>query len=145
MTQYLVVLLAGALVAIQTSLFALINKGLKHPLLSLSAIFCIAAVFVLVGFFLHPSALPDKQTLSHIPWYAWLGGILGVAYVTCVMLLAPKMGIAMVTAISVLGQLIASMVIDHFGFFNTNPQPISLGKLLGIAVMTAGVILMKFF
>lgn len=145
MSQYLVLLLAGALVAIQTSFFALINKGLKNPLLSLSAIFCIAAVFVVIGFFLHPSALPDKQTINHIPWYAWLGGILGVVYVTCVMLLTPKMGIAIVTAISVLGQLIASMLIDHFGLFSTTPQPISIGKLLGVAVMTAGVILMKFF
>lgn len=145
MTPYLVVLLAGALVAIQTSFFSLIHKGLKHPLLSLSAIFFIAAIFVLIGFCLQPSALPDKQTLVHIPWYAWLGGILGVAYVTCVMTLAPKMGIAMITVTSVLGQLIASMLIDHFGLFGTAAQPISIGKLLGIAVMTTGVALMKFF
>ncbi len=40
-----------------------------------------------------------------------------------------------------LGQLISAALIDHFGLFTAQPTPLSSLRLLGIAVIGAGVFL----
>ena len=45
------------------------------------------------------------------------------------------------TAAVVAGQLTASVLIDRFGLFGVTEQPITAGKLLGIALLGLGVFL----
>ena len=45
------------------------------------------------------------------------------------------------TAAVVAGQLTASVVIDRFGLFGVTRQPLTAGKLVGIALLAVGVYL----
>jgi transporter family-2 protein len=75
------------------------------------------------------------------PWWALLGGACGVAVVTSSIAAVGFLGAGGVTAAVVAGQLTASVMIDRFGLFGVARQPLTAGKLLGIAMLSAGVYL----
>jgi uncharacterized membrane protein YdcZ (DUF606 family) len=58
---------------------------------------------------------PSLARAAAAPWTAWLGGILGAGYAVVVVVLARHLGAATLTAAVVTGQLICSVVLDHFG------------------------------
>jgi transporter family-2 protein len=43
----------------------------------------------------------------------------------------------------VAGQLIISLVLDHFGAFGVPRSPVNLGRIAGVALVIAGVILVR--
>ncbi|HMS63160.1 MAG TPA: DMT family transporter [Solirubrobacteraceae bacterium] len=99
-------------------------------LLILTAIVAIAA-----GGFGGLRDVPD------VPWWALLGGACGVAVVTSSIFAVGHLGAGGVTAAVVAGQLTASVAIDRLGLFGVTRQPLTAGKLLGIALLALGVYL----
>src|SRR2546422_9978333 len=55
-------------------------------------------------------------TLAGTPWWAWAGGALGAVYAVAAVLLARELGAAALMSLVVTGQLICSVVLDHFGW-----------------------------
>jgi transporter family-2 protein len=72
---------------------------------------------------------------------SWAGGVFGAVFVGTAILLIPRLGVATVLALVVVGQMAASVGIDHFGLFGAAPHPASLPRLAGAALLVAGVIL----
>ncbi len=81
------------------------------------------------------------REIPNAPWWALLGGAGGVAIVTTSIFAVGHLGAGGVTAAVVAGQLTASVVIDRFGLFGVTQQPITTGKLIGIALLAVGVYL----
>jgi transporter family-2 protein len=79
------------------------------------------------------------QKMPEAPWWALIGGACGVAVVTSSIVAVGALGAAGVTAAVVAGQLTASVVIDRFGWFGVREQPITPGKLAGVALLALGV------
>ena len=77
--------------------------------------------------------------LPAAPWWALLGGACGVAIVTSSIVAVGPLGAAGVTAAMVAGQLTASVAIDRFGLFGVARQPLTAGKLVGVALLAVGV------
>jgi transporter family-2 protein len=75
------------------------------------------------------------------PYYL-LGGVLGAAYVTCVLVTVRTLGAGGVVAATIAGQLTMSVVIDHFGWLGVERDPISVPKLVGIALLGLGTYLL---
>ncbi len=83
-------------------------------------------------------------SLSHIPqapWWALLGGAAGVAIVTTSIAAVGELGAGGVTACVVAGQLTASVVIDQYGLFGVERQPLTPARLAGVAMLALGVYL----
>ena len=74
-----------------------------------------------------------------------LGGLLGAFYVLGSVVAAPKLGAATLVAVILAGQAFASLLVDHFGWVGFEENPITPGRLLGIALVVAGVALVRFF
>lgn len=83
---------------------------------------------------------PSAETLSATPWWAWTGGFLGAYFVVMALTLVPVMGAASYLTAMVLGQLLASAVIDHYGHMGLMVQPLSVGKVAGLGLVLAGVV-----
>jgi bacterial/archaeal transporter family-2 protein len=81
------------------------------------------------------------REIPNAPWWALLGGAAGVAIVTTSIFAVGHLGAGGVTAAVVTGQLTASVVIDRFGWFGVRQQPLTVGKLIGIALLAVGVYL----
>ncbi len=70
-----------------------------------------------------------------------LGGLLGAAYVTTVLVTVRSLGAGGVTAATITGQLAMSVVLDHFGWLGVDRDPITLDRVGGLALLAAGTFL----
>ncbi len=76
-----------------------------------------------------------------LSWYYLTGGILGAAYVTTVLVTVRELGAGPVVAATIAGQLSASVVLDQFGMLGLPKDPITVGKVVGVVLLAAGVYL----
>jgi transporter family-2 protein len=79
---------------------------------------------------------------TSLPWWAWIGGLMGAFYVTLVVMAVPRIGTALVIGASVLGQLVAALALDSFGWLGVPRLPLSPMRLLGALFLFIGVVLM---
>jgi bacterial/archaeal transporter family-2 protein len=77
----------------------------------------------------------------HVAWYYLLGGVLGAAYVTCVLLTVRTLGAGGVTAATIAGQLTMAVIVDQLGILGIPKQPITAARVVGVALLAAGVYL----
>jgi transporter family-2 protein len=75
----------------------------------------------------------------------WLGGLLGAFFVCASIVLTPRLGTATTVGLFLAGQVIASIIIDHFGLFGITVQPASLPRLLGALLIIVGVAVVQRF
>jgi len=76
-----------------------------------------------------------------VPWYLLLGGVLGAAYVFSALVTVSTIGAGGVAAATITGQLTFSVVLDRIGFLGLEETPITLDRILGIALLLAGTFL----
>jgi transporter family-2 protein len=77
------------------------------------------------------------------PWWLWIGGVLGALYVGGAAALTPKLGAGGFLVLVVAGQIIASVLVDHFGLMGLATKPINLAKLAGVVLILGGVFLVQ--
>lgn len=137
--------LAGGLIALQAPINAQLAKGLGFPLAAAAASFIAGAVVLVLI-----TGVASQAQGAAIAWRApplWMfiaGGCLGAAYVTCAIILTPKLGTAATMAFIVAGQLMAGLMLDHFGYFGLTVREVSAGRLGGAALLLAGALLIRF-
>jgi bacterial/archaeal transporter family-2 protein len=88
---------------------------------------------------------PSATTLRAAPASAWLGGVFGAVYAIVTVLLARHMGAATLVALLVAGQLVCSVVMDHFGVLGFEPRSATAWRLAGCGLMLAGFFLIWKF
>jgi len=79
------------------------------------------------------------------PWYLYVAGVAGVATTALNNFCYEPMGAALMLAIVVVGQLVGSCLIDHFGWFGMNRYPFRSSKLAGFGIMGLGLLLMTLW
>ncbi len=130
---------AGGLIAVQ----APINAGLGKATGSLPAALvsfgvgtiALAAIVVLSG---RAGGISSSFDVS---WYYLLGGLLGAVYVTNALIAVSVIGAGGVAAATITGQLTASVLVDRFGLFGLDQVPLDPGRVLGIALLLVGTLL----
>ncbi len=87
--------------------------------------------------------LPLGDAWGRANWWQWIGGLLGATYIAVAVVLAPRLGAGTLIAAVVAGQMVASVVLDHFGLVGFAVHPITGPRLLGTVLVIVGVILVK--
>ena len=82
--------------------------------------------------------IKDWHTL---PWYMLIAGIFGLILYLTINVTLPRLGSTMMVALIIVGQLVAGVIIDHFGLLGVVTHPIDLPRALGIAVLALGAYL----
>lgn len=136
--------IAGAFLPMQGSMNSKLAKAGENPVYASMISFTIG-VLALVAYILLTSQNVSWKGLKDAPSYSWLGGVLGAFYVTVIVFAFPKIGPGLTFGLVVAGQLITSMVMEHFQIMGTPHQPISLGRIIGILLIIAGVVAVKKF
>lgn len=130
----------GAFVPLQASLNTLLGSYMKTPLMATLINFLVGlftAVIVMMVFF--RESFPGVSELSKVPWYGFVAGVLGVLFITTVVVLTPRIGVTNMLAGAMVGQLIMSVIFDHFGWFGMPQQNISWTRILGILFLVVGI------
>jgi bacterial/archaeal transporter family-2 protein len=89
------------------------------------------------------AAKPSPDGFSSMPWWGWLGGFAGATYVTTVFMAIPAIGAATTVGLTVAGQQIVSVFVDKFGWLRLPQRPVSTTRLTGVALLLAGVGVIK--
>jgi uncharacterized membrane protein YdcZ (DUF606 family) len=80
-----------------------------------------------------------------LPWWSWIGGVLGAFYVASTILFARILGSGILTSVFVTGQLCAAVVLDAQGWFGFSKRQVQWQRILGLCLMIAGVLLVALF
>lgn len=140
-------IIAGVCVAVQTGLNNVLGKSVPNIWVTLvshlgGAIF--ALLLIIVSGFLSPRiAQQALGQISSAPWYAFAGGIFGVAIVASVMVSIKTLPVGTTLAMVIAGQLLASVIMEQGGLFGLQAHPIGIGRAIGIAMICGGTYLMK--
>jgi bacterial/archaeal transporter family-2 protein len=128
---------------IQIAANSRLREAVQSPALSAVVAFVVGglllAILVMSGLF----ERGDLRGLAKAPWWAWTGGVLAVFSMLAGMVALPSMSSATIIGAAVFGQLIASMVIDHFGWLNVPKVPINMSRIMGAVLLLVGAILMR--
>ena len=89
-------------------------------------------------------ALPPAAAILGTGWRSWSGGFFEAIYIAISILLVPRLGTAALVALLVAGQMISSLVFDHYGLFGVVQRPADPSRLLEeAALLVTGVILIR--
>ncbi|WP_322414667.1 DMT family transporter [Mesorhizobium huakuii] len=140
----IVALLAGAAVPFQAGANAMLGRLLGHPLWATFVSLGVSAVLivpVMMGFKL---PVPAVGMAVKGPWWIWIGGAAGVVYITAALLLAPKLGAASFIVAVIAGQMVASLVIDHFALMGFAHRPVTVARFAGLALIVGGLVVTQW-
>ena len=140
----LLALVAGALVAVQFGVNAALRGFLdSNPLFATFVSYAVGTLASLCCLLVSRPALPAWNRVSTVPWWAWTGGTVGVSYVTASVLLAPKLGATRLIVLVVAGQLLASVLLDHFGLLGYAVRPLNAWRMLGCVLLVVAIFIIK--
>ncbi|MFJ7793229.1 DMT family transporter [Pseudomonas sp. NPDC096950] len=140
----LLAVIAGAVVPFQSAINANLSRGLGHPLWATLASLLVSLLVLLPIILALRLPLPSVAFVSKAPLWMWAGGVFGVCFVALAVMLLPKLGASGFVVLALTGQVIASMVLDHFGLFGLVERQLTLPRLFGAVLLVAGVVLIQF-
>tara|TARA_R110002167_G_scaffold318488_2_gene524124 strand:- start:18882 stop:19325 length:444 start_codon:yes stop_codon:yes gene_type:complete len=136
--------IAGSFLPIQSSMNNKLAKTGGSPVHASMISFAIG-LLALVIYILLTSQNVSLKGIKGAPTYAWIGGILGAFYVTIIVIAFPKIGPGLTFGLVVTGQMLISMLMEHYQIMGAQQIPISIGRIMGMLLIISGVIIMKKF
>ncbi|MFA0812536.1 DMT family transporter [Microbulbifer epialgicus] len=133
-------LLAGIGIPVMATLNSGLGVKLGSSALATTLLFFVGLT-ISAAYLLKTEGLPSEIFQKGISWYFYLGGILVAFYILSVTWVSPKYGVGNAVSFVLLGQLLAISVIDHFGFFGAQQSSLDTKRLIGLAMMVVGVLL----
>lgn len=133
--------LIGCGLSVQVGLNSQLRVQFGHPALAALGNFLVGTAALLAYLLILRITWPSTDTLRAVPANQWLGGLLGATYVAASALLAPRLGSATLLALIVGGQLLMSLLLDHFGWVGFPTHAVSAWRLVGGVLLIAGVVL----
>jgi transporter family-2 protein len=137
---------AGTCIALQ----AVANTRLRHRLDTPDGSFyatyfsiCGTILTATLAMLLIRPVAPTWEAIRQTHWSNWIGGPLGVLFVLAGASLVKELGAAAFIVLVVSGQLLISLLMDHYAVMGLTEQPISWGRILGALLVVVGVICIK--
>lgn len=131
---------AGCLIAVQSVLNASLGER-AGPFGSVLLLTLVSAVTLLLLILLFPRTAELGSAPGPERWYLYLGGVLGIAILAAPILLVPRLGTTLTLTAVVMGQLVMSLLVDHYGLFASPRIPMDLLRGLGVILLGVGAYL----
>jgi transporter family-2 protein len=139
----LLALLAGALLPIQTGINLQLRVALGQPIVAALVSFIVGTVGLALLVIAMRAPVPVGEAWARGAWWYWTGGLLGAVYIVAAIVLAPRLGAATLVAALVAGQMVASLLIDHYGWVGFAVHPVNPLRILGAVLVVGGVVLVQ--
>jgi transporter family-2 protein len=136
-----VAMVIGGGLSVQVGLNSQVRQYLGDPALAALVNFLVGTVAILIYLLAMRVSWPATGALRAVPPVNWLGGLFGATYVAASAFLAPRLGSAPLLALLISGQLLMSLLLDHYGWIGFAPHEMNLWRVLGAVMLVAGVVL----
>ena len=141
MLTILIGLIIGIGLPMQTSINSRLKVSVGSPFVASLISFSLGTLFLaLITLLIDKSLLFPLNLFGKEPFWLWIGGLLGVIYLTSNILLFPKLGSVQTVIMPILGQIIMGLIIDNFGLFGSLVQPLNWSRIVGAILVVIGVI-----
>lgn len=141
----LLALVAGAMMPTQAAINNRLAGAVDSPILAAFISFLVGTVGLLAYVVLSGVPVGNIASAKNAPAITWIGGLLGAFFVTSTVVLVPRLGVALTFSLIVAGQMLVTLVIDHFGLLGVPVKEISLARIGGILLIVGGVALIRKF
>lgn len=137
-------LLAGSILPAQAILNSRLGKQVGGSLVGVLMSFLVGSIcLVVANGFINGSALVSLKPGRTGPWYLWLGGVLGAIFLGYITWVNQRQGVALTFILVVCGQILAALLIDHFGWLGTVQRSITPQQMAGVLLILAGIFLIR--
>lgn len=134
-------LLAGVGIAVQPPTNAALARASGSVLLAALVSFSIGtAALLLVWLAVERGHVGGIRAA---PTWAWFGGLYGAFFVASAAFAAPRLGLGVTLTLMIASQLVAALVVDRFGLLGLQSVPLSTGRVMGVVLVLAGVVLVR--
>jgi transporter family-2 protein len=137
--------LAGVAVLVQAAINAELARGTGHSLWAAVISFGLGFTVLFVAAVVIRLPWPETTALAEIPLWAWTGGAAGATFVFLSIIAVQRLGAATLVAFVVAGQMVAALVMDHFGWLGLTEHGLTAWRVLGAVLLVAGVVLIRVF
>ncbi|GEN26641.1 membrane protein [Halovibrio variabilis] len=133
---FVLLLVGGAVLAAQSSING--RLGAKTGVIESAWLtFVMGAVLIfLLVFFFEPT---HQATLFSVPKWQLTGALFGVVYMLTIVFAVPRVGTAAATVAVISGQLLMSLLIDHFGWLANAVRPLDGSRYLAMALLIGAI------
>jgi transporter family-2 protein len=128
------------MIALQAPINSTLGKRIG-TLPAASVSFFIGTVVLVLLAFVFGGGFGKLGEARHLSWYYLMGGVLGAAYVTTVLVTVRNLGAGGVTAATIAGQLTAAVIVDQLGILSISKHAITAPRAAGVVLLAAGTFL----
>jgi transporter family-2 protein len=133
-------LFVGSLLAVQAAANVQLSGAIGSPFGASTLQLGIGAA-VLLSLALPAGALGAFGVLGHVRAWHLIGGVGSALYITAGILLFPRLGAVVSVGLFIAGQMLASVLLDGFGWLGVEPQPIGAADVAGATSVVAAAFL----
>ena len=140
-----IALAAGMMAPLQAGLNGKMGRAIESPVYAALISFAVGTLALFCYALATRIEFTSIRHAANTHWSVWAAGFLGAFYVTAIIILTPRLGTALTFGLVVAGQLVMAVLMDHFGLLGVPVQSLGWQRLAGIALITAGVVLIRKF
>ena len=133
--------LGGSAITVQAGLNAQVGRMLGHPLWATLVSLTVSVISIVPLLVIFRVTPPNLSTLDSAPWWVWVGGALGAFFITVALMAAPELGAVVFVSAVVMGQTIASILLDQFAIAGFPSRPVTIWRVLGALLVVVGVLI----
>ncbi len=141
---YVFVAVAGALTSVEAGANATLTRVLGGPWWAAILFSVISTVLLAIGLLVFGGPFPTNA-IRTVPWWGWTGGAIAAIYILSMLVAPGQLGSGLFTGLTVTAAVIASIALDHFGLVGFKQHAAGMGRLIGAALMVAGIICVAVF
>lgn len=138
-------LLAGMAMPTQAVVNSRLANSIESPILAAFISFFVGTVVLFIYILLTGVSLNNLTAAKNAPPVAFIGGFLGAFFVSVMATIIPRIPVALAFSLAIAGQMLVTLLIDHFGWLGVAEKPINFMRVLGAALITVGVVLIRRF
>jgi transporter family-2 protein len=138
-----VMFFVGFLIAFQGAVNTALARMLSHPLHATFVSFLSGTLVLGILLAISGINFPRIAQLVKVPKLLFIGGTLGVVYITCVLMFIPKVGTARVAIAGICGQIVFALIIDHYGLMGIPVSAVDAKRVFGTLLVVAGLLVIN--
>lgn len=146
---YLLSFLSGFTATLQSGINSRLREKAGSPVLSSLISFTVGTLALALIFcysLINKSyTLTGENSLNGIKWWMLTGGLLGAFYVYTTIIVSPKIGFANMFSLIICGQILLSVLFDHYGILGNAVHTLNPIRAIGVILLVAGVYLIQKF
>jgi transporter family-2 protein len=141
----LLAVIAGMMMPTQAAINNKLALTVESPILSAFISFAVGTLALFLYILATGVPLANLLNAKNASLVAWTGGILGAFFVASTIVLVPRIGVALTFSLVIAGQMLVTLIIDHYGLLGVPVKEVNVMRVLGVTFITIGVVLIRKF